>query len=80
MVSGSDCDSGTIAWIGSITAFVSLGLAAFTGSFFDLYGHKPLIAAGTLILVLSFCLLSLCTEFYQIILCHALSGVGNNLL
>lgn len=62
-------------------AFFTFGLACFTGALFDKYGHKPLIAAGTFFLVLGFCMLSLCTRYYQLFLVHAtLLAWGCNLL
>ena len=71
----------TIAWIGSCQAAVAFGLAAFTGSLFDLYGHRPLVATGTVCVVLGYCMLSLCSKFYQIFLCHAtLIPIGMNLM
>ncbi|WVQ78110.1 hypothetical protein IAT38_000191 [Cryptococcus sp. DSM 104549] len=67
----SDYSQSQIAWIGAVQSFVTFGISVFTGSLFDLYGHRPLIAAGTFSLTLGYCMLSLCTEYYQIILCHA---------
>jgi len=65
----------------SIQAFFTFGLACFTGSLFDSYGHKPLIIGGTVSLVLGFCMLSLCTQYYQFFLVHAsLIAWGSNLL
>jgi hypothetical protein len=67
--------------INRIQAFFTFGLACFTGSLFDSYGHKPLIIGGTVSLVLGFCMLSLCTEYYQFFLVHAsLIAWGSNLL
>lgn len=64
-----------------IQAFFTFGLACFTGSLFDSYGHKPLIIGGTVSLVLGFCMLSLCTQYYQFFLVHAsLIAWGSNLL
>jgi MFS family permease len=74
-------DRSSISWIVSVQAFFQFGLACFTGSLFDSYGHKPLIAAGTFFLVLGFCMLSLCTQYYQFFLVHAtLIAWGSNLL
>lgn len=65
----------------STQAFFTFGLACFTGALFDKYGHRPLIAAGTFFLVLGFCMLSLCTQYYQLFLVHAtLIAWGCNLL
>lgn len=73
--------SPSISLIDSVQAFFTFGLACFTGALFDKYGHKPLIAAGTFFLVLGFCLLSLCSQYYQLILVHGtLLAWGCNLL
>ena len=62
-------------------AFFTFSLACFTGALFDKYGHKVLIAAGTFFLVLGFCMLSLCTKYYQFFLVHAtLLAWGCNLM
>ena len=76
-----DYSSSAIAWIGSAQAAMAFGLAAFTGSLFDLYGHKPLVIAGSILLPLGFCMLSLCTKYYQIFLCHTtLISLGMNMM
>lgn len=73
--------SSTIAWIGSAQAAVCFGLCIFTGPLFDRYGCRPLLATGTLLLVLAFCMLSLATKYYQIFLCHAtLMALGADLM
>lgn len=67
--------------LGRTQAFFQFGLACFSGSLFDSYGHKPLIAGGTFCLVLGFCMLSLCTQYYQFFIVHAtLIAWGSNLL
>lgn len=73
--------SSTISWIGSCQAAVCFSTCVFTGPLFDRYGCTKLLASGTLLLVLAFCLLSLCSQFYQIFLCHAtLMAAGMNLV
>jgi MFS family permease len=65
----------------SVQAFVTFGLACFTGALFDKFGHRPLIAAGTFSLALGFCILSLCTRYWQMFIVHAtLIAWGCNLL
>lgn len=74
-------NSSQIAWIGSTQAAVCFASCLFTGPLFDRYGCRPLLAAGTFLLVLAFCLLSLATKFYQIFLCHAtLMAMGMDLM
>lgn len=78
---GIDKSRSEISWIVSIQTFLTFGLACFTGALFDKYGHRPLIATGTFCLVLGFCMLSLCSKYYQLMLVHAsLLPVGCNLM
>lgn len=77
----SEYSSSTIAWIGSAQAAICFSTCLFTGPLFDRFGPKPLLATGTFLLVLAFCLLSLCKEYYQIFLCHAtLMAMGMDLM
>lgn len=77
----SHYSSSTIAWIGSAQAAICFSMCLFTGPLFDRYGCRPLLAVGTFLLVLGFCMLSLSTRYYQIFLCHAiLLGMGMDLL
>lgn len=70
-----------MSWIISVQTFLTFGASCFTGSLFDKYGHRPLIASGTFSLVLGFCMLSLCSKYYQLMLVHAtLLPLGCNLL
>ncbi|GFZ51802.1 hypothetical protein JCM24511_09570 [Saitozyma sp. JCM 24511] len=70
-----------IAWITSVQAFVTFSLACFSGALFDKCGHRPLIAGGTFSLTLGFCMLSLCTQYWQVFIVHAtLIAWGCNLL
>ncbi|KLT40494.1 MFS general substrate transporter [Cutaneotrichosporon oleaginosum] len=71
----------TIAWIGSTQAAVCFSMCLFTGPLFDRYGCRPLLAGGTVLLVLAFVLLSFCREYYQIFLVHAtLMAMGMDLM
>ncbi|KAL7422298.1 U4/U6-U5 snRNP complex subunit dib1 [Cryptotrichosporon argae] len=73
--------SSTLSWIGSAQAAICFSTSVFTGPLHDLYGCKKLIAAGTLLLVLGFCMLSLCHEYYQVFLCHCtLIAMGMNFM
>lgn len=77
----SSYNSSQIAWIGSTQAAVCFAMCLFTGPMFDRYGCRPLLATGTFLLVLAFCMLSLCKEYYQIFLCHAtLMAMGMDLM
>ncbi|WRT67108.1 uncharacterized protein IL334_004074 [Kwoniella shivajii] len=77
----SEYTQSQVAWIGGTQGFVTFGLSIFTGSLFDLYGHRYLMGSGTFLLTLGYCLLSLCTQYYQIFLCHStLIPVGMNFM
>ncbi|WVW83125.1 hypothetical protein I302_105143 [Kwoniella bestiolae CBS 10118] len=77
----SEYTQSQVAWIGGIQAFVTFGLSILTGSLFDLHGHRYLMACGTFLLTLGYCLLSLSTKYYQIFLCHStLIPVGMNFM
>jgi MFS family permease len=77
----TDTHRSEISWIVSTQTFLTFGLSCFTGALFDKYGHRPLIATGTFCLVLGFCMLSLCTRYYQLMLVHAsFLPIGCNLM
>lgn len=56
-------------------------LTVFTGSLFDRYGCKPLMAGGTFFITFGYCMLSLCTKYWQLAICHmTIIPIGINLL
>ncbi|KAH8082425.1 MFS general substrate transporter [Cristinia sonorae] len=71
----------TISWIGSLQFWVFFFSGGFIGRFYDSSGPKVLMIPGTLLLTLSVMLTSICTKFYQYLLCQgALFGIGVGLL
>ncbi|GMK57910.1 hypothetical protein CspeluHIS016_0407440 [Cutaneotrichosporon spelunceum] len=70
-----------IAWIGGIQQFILFGGGLFVGRWFDAHGAHVLIIPGSVIIVLSLMFVSLCTKFYQLILCQGvLFGIGAALI
>lgn len=57
----SNYNSGTIGWIFSLYTFLCFFMGIYIGPVFDKYGPRYLILAGTVCLVLSLMLLSICT-------------------
>ncbi|CAL1713796.1 unnamed protein product [Somion occarium] len=71
----------TISWIGSLQLWVFFFSGGFVGRLFDAYGPHVLMILGTVILVVSTMITSICTEYYQYILCQGvLFGLGVGLL
>lgn len=53
----------------------------FIGRIFDEHGPRMLMIAGTVVLTISVMLISVCTQYYQYILCQGvLFGIGVGLL
>jgi len=71
----------TIGWIFGIYAFLSFFLGIQVGPLFDSYGPRLLVAAGTLLLFLTFLLLSWCTQYWHFVLVFSiLGGTGTSLV
>ncbi|KAI1080357.1 MFS general substrate transporter [Whalleya microplaca] len=64
----STYSTSTVSWITSLQVFLMTGLNAVMGRLFDNYGPKYLLIIGTVVYVFGLMMLSLSTEFYQIIL------------
>ncbi|THW10769.1 MFS general substrate transporter [Aureobasidium pullulans] len=67
-----DRSSADIAWIGSIQAFTQFSATLFAGPINDRYGPMVLVWPFSLLLVIAMMLTSLCTEYYQFILCQGI--------
>ncbi|KAI1768380.1 MFS general substrate transporter [Hypoxylon sp. FL1150] len=73
----SNYSSSTVTWITSIQVFMMTGLNAVMGRLFDSYGPRWLLIVGTLVYIFGLMMLSLSTEYYQIILSQGIvSAVG----
>ncbi|KAI0698102.1 MFS general substrate transporter [Cytidiella melzeri] len=71
----------TISWIGALQLWVFFFSGGFVGRFFDAYGPRWLMVPGTVILVFSIMITSICKEYYQYILGQGvLFGLGVGLL
>ncbi|KAI0389301.1 MFS general substrate transporter [Xylariaceae sp. FL0594] len=73
----SDYSTSSITWIVSLQTFLLNASSLVMGNLFDSYGTRWILPIGTVIYALGLMLLSLSTEFYQIILTQGLvCGVG----
>ncbi|KAF1842610.1 MFS general substrate transporter [Cucurbitaria berberidis CBS 394.84] len=70
-----------ISWIGSIQAFLLLEVGALTGPIYDAGYFRELLIFGSVMLVLGQMMLSLCTEYWQILLAQGFCiGIGTGAL
>lgn len=70
--------SATVGWIPSTFVFLNLVFGVHVGPLFDKYGPRLMLVAGSAFYVLSMFLLSMCTKYYQFMLCFGvLSGVSS---
>ncbi|KAF2268060.1 MFS general substrate transporter [Lojkania enalia] len=66
-----------ISWIGSIQAFLLLLVGALTGPLYDAGYFRALLICGSVMLVLGQMMLSLCHEYWQVLLAQAFCiGIG----
>ncbi|KAI4861671.1 MFS general substrate transporter [Hypoxylon rubiginosum] len=73
----SNYSASSISWITSLMAFDISGMNAVMGRLFDNYGPRYLLIGGTITYVFGLMMLSLSTEYYQIILSQGIvSAVG----
>ncbi|KAK0708324.1 major facilitator superfamily domain-containing protein [Lasiosphaeris hirsuta] len=68
----SDYSPSTVAWIGSIQAFAQFSATIISGPLTDRYGPMVVIWPVSILLVVAMMLTSLCTEFYQFIVCQGI--------
>lgn len=74
-------DASTISWIGTICTFLLILGGIASGPLFDWGYFRSMLIIGALVETLSVFLLSLCSEYYQILLTQGiLAGLGNGLL
>jgi MFS family permease len=73
--------SSAISWIGSIQAFLLLIVGMLTGPLYDAGYFRALLIFGSVMLVLGMMMLSLCREYWQVLLVQAVCvGVGTGAL
>ncbi|KAK8039930.1 MFS transporter- MCP family- solute carrier family 16 (monocarboxylic acid transporters)- member 10 [Apiospora rasikravindrae] len=77
----TDRTPSSIAWIGSIQAFLLLFVGALTGPLYD-YGYfHHLIAVGSFLMVFGMMMVSLCTQYWQLVLAQGIVvGLGGGCL
>jgi predicted MFS family arabinose efflux permease len=74
-------NSSAISWIGSLQAFLLLFVGCLTGPVYDAGYFRALLLSGTFFLVLGQMMLSLCTEYWQVLLAQAFCiGIGTGCL
>ncbi|KAF2473027.1 MFS general substrate transporter [Lindgomyces ingoldianus] len=72
-----DSTPSAISWIGSTQAFLLLIVGAITGPVYDAGHFRILLVSGSFMLVLGQMMLSLCKEYYQVLLAQAFCiGIG----
>jgi MFS family permease len=73
--------SSNISWIGSIQAFMLLMTGVFAGPVYDRGYLKTLLVMGAFLVVFGHMMLSLCTEYWQVLLAQAFTvGIGTGLM
>ncbi|QIX01355.1 hypothetical protein AMS68_006872 [Peltaster fructicola] len=71
----------TVAWIGSIQTFAQFSATLISGPITDRYGALTIIYPASVLLVVAMMLTSLCSEFYQFLLCQGiLLGIASGFL
>ncbi|KAK6008125.1 hypothetical protein QM012_000028 [Aureobasidium pullulans] len=76
-----DYSPSTVAWIGSIQAWVQLSATLISGPISDRYGPMVIVWPFSLTLAIGMMLTSLCTKFYQFFLCQGiLLGFSSGLI
>ncbi|KAI1080527.1 MFS general substrate transporter [Whalleya microplaca] len=77
----SDYDEGTIGWIFSFYTALAFFCGVYIGPLFDKYGPRWLIGPGSICVVVSVMLMSICTKYWHFMLCWGLlNGLGTSLL
>ncbi|KAB8298722.1 hypothetical protein EYC80_000897 [Monilinia laxa] len=66
-----------ISWLGSFNVFCMFGGTFIAGYVNDKYGPKPLVYGGSIVMLVSLFMTSLCQEYYQLFLAQGLLlGIG----
>ena len=73
----SHTPASTISWIGTIEGFLLLLLGIIAGPLYDLGYIRWLILTGSFLVVFGMMMLSLATQYYQVLLSHGICvGIG----
>ncbi|XXG98989.1 hypothetical protein Hte_005322 [Hypoxylon texense] len=73
--------SSNISWIGSIQAFLIFAVGALVGPFYDRGYLRLILLAGSFLVVWGHMMLSLCTEYWQVLLAQGFAvGIGGGCL
>ncbi|KAH8677856.1 major facilitator superfamily domain-containing protein [Xylariales sp. PMI_506] len=70
----------SISWIGSVQVFLTLGLGVFSGRLLDAGYYLPTYIVGAVIQVIATFLMSLSTQYWQLMLTQGvMTGLGNGI-
>ncbi|KZF20961.1 monocarboxylate permease-like protein, mch4 [Xylona heveae TC161] len=76
-----DQSASNISWIGAIQAFLLLLVGVITGPLYDAGYFRALLFTGSALIVIGFMTLSVCSQYWQVLLAQAICiGVGNGCL
>lgn len=76
-----DQSSSNFSWVGAIQAFLLLVVGVVTGPLYNAGYFYVLVTTGSVLIVVGFMALSVCTEYWQVLLAQAFCvGVGNGCL
>lgn len=69
----ADQSSSSLAWITTLQVFLLFLFGPFVGQLIDVYGSRPIIAPFSVMAVFSVCMLSLCKEYWQVMLAQGVA-------
>jgi hypothetical protein len=76
-----DYSASSLAWIGALSTLLLVSSGAFAGPLFDRGYLRTVLICGCLLVAFSLEMLSLCTEYYQIMLAQGIGyGLGSGLI
>ncbi|KAI0369439.1 MFS general substrate transporter [Pilatotrama ljubarskyi] len=76
-----DLPASTISWIGSLQLWILYFSGGFLGRIFDAYGPRVILIPGSIVLVVSTMLTSVCMQYYQFLLVQGLlTGLSYGML
>ncbi|KAF2019536.1 putative monocarboxylate permease [Aaosphaeria arxii CBS 175.79] len=76
-----DSNASAVSWIGSIQGFLLMMVGALSGPIYDAGYFRTLLISGSLLLVIGQMMLSLCHEYWQVLLAQAFCiGTGTGFL